>query len=324
MQQKIPEISKELKIEDVNNLLNIEHEKIQHKLVAFHIEWMRMCYADFKDHDTFIIIVYLVNQTMEFYNRNLVNITFDDYYAKNYLEIDKINILQLSRDLNIPKETTRRKILELQKLGVIKKNKKNIIIDRNAFKFVKPTNTVRSLSSILSTITKLLYKKRILNFEYETSNVEDSIKKNFTFCWHHFYKYQIPFIINMKRIFKEVDVLHIWGVIYLNKIYNIVKKKENLDKENFNKALYTAISSEGINAMSISDMTGIPRPTVIRKLKYLMKRKHIYCDNKKLYHLSKEHFDQLNSQQKFNLNSFAELATKIINKNIISIYSSYK
>ena len=44
-----------------------------------------------------------------------------------------------------------------------------------------------------------------------------------------------------------------------------------------------------------------------------MKRKHIYCDNKKLYHLSKEHFDQLNSQQKFNLNSFAELATKIIN-----------
>ena len=41
----------------------------------------------------------------------------------------------------------------------------------------------------------------------------------------------------------------------------------------------------GINAMSISDITGIPRPTVVRKLKFLIKNKFITMDKKKLFHL---------------------------------------
>ncbi len=324
MLEKIPAISDQLKKEDLINLLDLEHEKIQNKLSSFHVEWLRMCYADFKDHDKFLIVVYLVNQTMAFYNQNIINFTFDNYYSKNYLEIDKINILQLSRDLSIPKETTRRKILELEKLGVIKKNKKNILINRNAFRFVKPTNTVKSLSKILSLITKLLYKNKLLKFYYESEYIENSIKKNFTFCWHRFYQYQIPFVTNMKKIFSEVDIFHIWGVIYLNKVYNIAKDNKNLFTGDFHQALYSSISKKGINAMSISDMTGIPRPTVIRKLKYLVKKKHIYSDGGKLYHLSKIRFDELKEQQKINLGQFAEFAIKIINKNIISMNSSNK
>ena len=42
----------------------------------------------------------------------------------------------------------------------------------------------------------------------------------------------------------------------------------------------------GINAMSISDLTGIPRPTVLRKLRRLMKLKLIIKDNKSLYKLN--------------------------------------
>ena len=34
----------------------------------------------------------------------------------------------------------------------------------------------------------------------------------------------------------------------------------------------------GINAMSISEITGIPRPTVVRKLKILVKKKYISYD----------------------------------------------
>ena len=43
----------------------------------------------------------------------------------------------------------------------------------------------------------------------------------------------------------------------------------------------------GINAMSISDISGIPRATVIRKLKLLVKKKLITVDDKKLYVVNK-------------------------------------
>ena len=38
----------------------------------------------------------------------------------------------------------------------------------------------------------------------------------------------------------------------------------------------------GVNAMSLSDITGIPRPTVVRKLKWLIDKKFLNINNKKL------------------------------------------
>ncbi len=317
MTTTIPSISDEIKIDQIRSLLDNEHSKIQHKLVSFHVEWLRSCYSDFKDYDKFLIIIYLINETMSFYNRNLINLNYDNYYSKNYLEIEKINILKLSRDLNIPKESTRRKIIELEQKGVIKKFKKKIIIDRTAFEFVKPKNSIKSLSKILHQVIKLLAEKNVVKLNLSSEKIEENIKKNFTFCWHHFYQYQIPFIISMKTKFKEIDVLHIWATIYLNKIYNIVKEKKSLERERFNSALYKK-NSKGINAMSISDMTGIPRPTAIRKLKFLVKKKYVFCDDDKLYHLSEIHHSDLTNQQTKNLYSFANLATTLINKNIFN------
>ena len=40
--------------------------------------------------------------------------------------------------------------------------------------------------------------------------------------------------------------------------------------------------NKGINAMSLSDITGIPRPTVVRKLKYLIEHNYITINEKKL------------------------------------------
>ena len=38
---------------------------------------------------------------------------------------------------------------------------------------------------------------------------------------------------------------------------------------------------QGVNAMSISDITGIPRATVVRKLKVLVKNNILSIDDKK-------------------------------------------
>ena len=42
------------------------------------------------------------------------------------------------------------------------------------------------------------------------------------------------------------------------------------------------IKDRGVNAMSISEVTGIPRPTVVRKLKHLINDGYLSIDEKKL------------------------------------------
>ena len=62
---------------------------------------------------------------------------------------------------------------------------------------------------------------------------------------------------------------------------------------------------KGINAMSISEITGIPRPTVVRKIKKLTKNKFISLDKNKLinFDVSKQNFKEMSKIQDENLKS---------------------
>ena len=64
--------------------------------------------------------------------------------------------------------------------------------------------------------------------------------------------------------------------------------------------------NRGVNAMSISEITGIPRPTVVRKLKYLINKKFLHINEKKLITL--------------NAKESAFITTgKMINQNMLSL-----
>ena len=55
-----------------------------------------------------------------------MKLNFDEYFNLNKIEIETINITEISKFLNVPKETVRRKVNELEKLGSIKRIKKKI------------------------------------------------------------------------------------------------------------------------------------------------------------------------------------------------------
>ena len=61
----------------------------------------------------------------------------------------------------------------------------------------------------------------------------------------------------------------------------------------------------GINALSISEITGIPRATVVRKLKILVKNKYISLDKNKLINIdvNKKNFKEMSKIQDLNINS---------------------
>ena len=68
-------------------------------------------------------------------------------------------------------------------------------------------------------------------------------------------------------------------------LINAIKNKEFTPKKsNMNSYRKELMGSDkrGVNAMSISEITGIPRPTVVRKLKYLIDKKYLHINEKKL------------------------------------------
>jgi len=58
---------------------------------------------------------------------------------------------------------------------------------------------------------------------------------------------------------------------------------------------------KGLNAMTISDLTMIPRPTVIRKLQILLKQKDLYKDDKNLYYIKKGKLSFILNKERLNL-----------------------
>ena len=90
-------------------------------------------------------------------------------------------------------------------------------------------------------------------------------------------------------------------------------KKSHYQKEWIDQVLEVG-DKKGINAMSISDLTGIPRPTVIRKLKILLKQKDIYKDKNNLYYiLQGKIFTDLNKQRLINIKNLSTIISRINN-----------
>jgi hypothetical protein len=69
--------------------------------------------------------------------------------------------------------------------------------------------------------------------------------------------------------------------------------------------------------MSISDISGIPRATVIRKLNKLVKLKFLKIDNKKHYSSTGVYAKLLLNVQKNTLNNLSKFAERIYNLNLI-------
>ena len=136
---------------------------------------------------------------------------------------------------------------------------------------------------------------------------------------------QIPIIIGYHEMFEDVATFHIWGTVAMNQAFNYKKltdaKQQFLtpDYENFNKGLLEgpAVKS-GVSAMSISDMTNIPRATVIRKCKYLMKYNYLTMNDKKQYVLTSFNSQMVVPYQRAIFRNKAKFLRKVLNLLTIS------
>ena len=315
--KSLPSVSAELNTELVNKILIKNFNSVSPHMLKLTSEWLNGAYAVFKDINKYLILIYYVKKVFEFYRRNNVNITYDNFYIDTNLEIIKGNIIQISKDLNLPKESVRRKLISLEKEGIISKSGKKIKIDRSAYKSSQPTVNLKNVSNLLSVFSQILKKEKLISSSLSSKEVAILIKQNFTFCWHQFYKFLLPFVFRWQSYMKDLEKILIINTIVLNSTSNHIKrlKGEESYLEKWRKDVQKT-NIVGINAMSISDITGIPRPTVVRKLKFLVKNKYVSIDKKKLYYikLSKQKFKEVTKLQDETIISLSNFIVRTFNQ----------
>ena len=219
----------------------------------FQQTWTNRAYRVFKDLDKYVVLIYLIKNHWQNLSNKFQYLSMDEFYDLDTITIDRINLIQIANELNIPKETIRRKVNELQEENILKRKGKSIIFNKKGIDAQK--------------LTKV--------------QIKAFVQKYFTIVWLRFFNMQIPFLVRHRNCFKDLETWIVWGNIALSHQYHLSKAAErNLIKEpiNFNNYYKTVADvkiDRGINASSISDISTIPRATVIRKLKWLVKQESI-------------------------------------------------
>ena len=319
------DFSKTLTDEQVYESIMSHYSTLSKDWISHQWNWMNSVYRPFNDHYKYLIIISLIEKTLQFYDQMNIQYSYDEYYSKSYVQIDKFSITELCEKLDLPKETIRRKVIELENEDVITRNKKKIVIDRKAFSYVKPDNQIKFSSKYIYLVSQALNKDKIYSKKVDQKTIENIIKKKFSLSWRWFYRMQIPLIIGYHKFFQDLTTFHIWGTICMNQVLNVSSQlnssneKSSLDYFTTNNILIENLGTNtGISAMSISDMTKIPRATIIRKCKYLIKEDLVKLNEKKQYLLTSMNFRKILPYQTKIFKYKAEFIRKILNLLVIS------
>ena len=181
---------------------------------------------------------------------------------------DKLKIISVSRFTGLPKETTRRKIIQLTKLKHLKKSNKNNL-------YWEPSSQAKEtymfiIKEQIKSLSKFLYEQsKLLNIDVPFSKFYKEIEKNYCFYWYHYLSTQLDFMKYWQNKTKDLEILLI-GLQSLIQSLNYFKQN--------NKYGRFSNKCSDISATSVSEVTGIPRATCIRKLERLSKAKFIRKD----------------------------------------------
>ncbi len=244
----------------------------------FQQTWTNRAYRVFRDLDKYILMIYLVRDYWQNLSNKFQYLSMDDFYDLESIIIDKINLIQISNELNIPKETIRRKVNELQKENILERRGKSIIFNRKGIQSQKPIETIELLSAFIEKKSNMMQGNEWFGEGLKKDQIRHFIKKYFTIFWLRFFNMQIPFLIRHRNCFEDLETWIVWGNIALSHQYHLAKAAEkNLVKDaislkNYYQNVADVKIDRGINASSIADISTIPRATVIRKLKWLQKQ----------------------------------------------------
>mgnify|MGYP000527436917 FL=1 len=311
----IPSISSQIDEKIIFKVIDKHFSRLAPHYYKWINAWMIGAYENYADIDKYIILIYIINKDFIFFRRNGLIVDYDSFYKDKSLEVDKINISDISRDLQIPKESVRRKVEELEKADVIQKKGKKIFITRTAFTTTQANLTLKNMTTLLYEFNKVLEEEKIVKIAYQSTEISDSIKKNFSFVWYQFYKFIFIFTNRWRKELGDLETFIIGVLVFINAVENKTFKIKEFNRKKYITSIQDS-DERGVNAMSLAEITGIPRSTVIRKLKSLIKKDLLQINEKNLItvNMKGESFKTAQRLQDKNMLSLSNFISRVFNQ----------
>jgi len=239
-----------------------------------------------------IVIFFARDLHLEILRKREMDLNFDlslDNFWNNHKNVvqNKKKIIYISKQTGLPKETTRRKLLNLVKKKHIKKGDKNKLFWEPSSEFKE--SYIKIIEEQIVSLSKFIYEQgKFLDLNLSYQKIQKEIRNNYSFFWYHYLTFELQYIKFWQEKLNDLEMLLI-GMQTLIQSLNFISRKTSGDFNAFflNKIPKNINMAEAnISATSISEVTGIPRPTCIRKLERFVKMKFLEKDKvSKRYYL---------------------------------------
>ena len=233
-----------------------------------------------------IVIFFARDCHLEILRKREKDLSFDlslDNFWENHKNIHqtKKKIILVSEQTGLPKETARRKIISLIKQKHLKKGDKNKLYWEPDYP-LKETY-VKIIDEEINSLSKFIFEQtKLLSLTLPVSKIEKEIKNNYSFYWYHFLNVQLEYIKFWQDKLKDLEMLLIGVQVLILTLNSLRRNFTNFNSVLGNqKGLKSILEfNADISATSVSDITGIPRATCIRKLEKFVKMRVLQKNQK--------------------------------------------
>ena len=274
----------------------------QNLFVELQSKFLTSMYTRYQCVEKGNLVLYYAKQTQQDILRQKdYNLNFNISYEKFWENHNKINpkrnsVNKVAQDILLPKETTRRKILQLIKQKVLNKKNENIgWLPSEQYKL----NYNLVIDQEMNDVAKLIgYICRKINLPIPKEELVKELREKFSFYWFHYLNTQLKYLKLWSKQVNDLELVLIF--LQVAHLFTSKAKEKNLSHKNLfdNPSLIKDYVNASISATSIFEITGIPRATCVRKLETLVGLKMILQDNitKRYYLIPKAIEDNLVSR----------------------------
>ena len=208
------------------------------------------------------------------------DLSFEKFWHNHSeVHLERLTIIEIAKNTNLAKETTRQKIKELINQKIFSKSKKKIIwlptdeYKKNFNEVV--TNEIRQLAKLTKYVTDKI------NLDFSVEEITKEYRKKFSFYWFHYLDLQLKWMKLWKSQIKDLEMVMIFlqmASLLSSRVTKEVSHKKLFSEPNVINVPQVKNLNVSISATSLSDITGIPRATCIRKMNQMASQKLITQD----------------------------------------------
>ena len=311
MDQQSLLLAKSVKEKILENFL--EYLKI---FTPFQSEFLSVLYKRYKCLDSANLVLYFAKKThQEILRKKEYDLDYDLSFEKFWenhssVTVSRSTIMDIAKEVNLPKETARRKLSELIKQKVLSKRNRSIFW-LPSYEYKQSYNQV--VSEEIKQLGKLTkYVTDSINLNISREEIDTEYRKRFSFYWFHYLDLQTKWMRMWKSRMNDLELVLMFmqiATLLTSRVKEDVSHNQLFSKPEMLRNPGEA--SVSISATSISDVTGIPRATCIRKLNQMTRLKLVTQDkNSKRYFIVPEALSK-------------KLVSKDLTENVIELFSNF-